>query len=71
MGKSSGGTSWLLIKGMDRVQSETFSLVDFDSFDEMRSAIRPATLAAMFSPFPDNVRSIAYMAAAQALEEPA
>ena len=69
MGRSSEEASWLLIKGMDGVQSETFSLVDFDSFDEMRSALRRASIAAMFSPSPDNVCSIAYMAVAQAMEE--
>lgn len=70
MGQSSEKTSWLLIEGKDRMQSETFSLVDFDSFDEMRSTLRPAILAAMFSPSPDNVFSIAHEAVAQAMEEP-
>ena len=70
MGKSSEEASWLLIKVRDRAQNDTFSLVASDAFEDMRDALRWASIAAMFFPSPDNVCSIAYMAVAQAMEEP-
>ena len=68
------GLSWKnlqsLINGRDRAQNDTLASTGSKAFIYMRIALRQATLAAMFSPSPDNVCSIAYAAVAQSTEEP-
>ena len=60
-----------ILRARDVAQNDTMSSVSDESRERMMDEIRPATLAAMFSPSPDNVCSIAHEAVAQAMEEPA